>query len=1098
MNERTFLAQLEAASPGELSEILRRPTADEQRVLEIYFGAARLERLRSLALRGQRRGASRGNVVVLHGIMGGELTVFPPQKSNQQIWMNVPRIAIGGMGWLRMTPELTSEFDVRATGMLKKWYSEMLLGLAADQWNVQSFFYDWRVDLAETADALRKQIDAWFGPTAPVHLVGHSMGGLVSRTFILRHPQRWGKEARLIMLGTPNHGSFAIPQVITGALDTVRKLALVDVTHSRAELLSILNSFPGSLQLLPSPLVMPTMEPMYDEKTWSGFGVSAKLLGCARQSHERLAKIVDGTRMAYIAGCNQPTKSDVANWKQLDDTRGYKDSLDGDGTVPHLLGFLKDGGKRIPTYFVECEHGALPNHADVVAATLQLLVGAPCSLPVQPPKSRALPAAAVLAAARAACDQKEEAQLRELAQRTRARTRGLRDAAVPIAGDEIRAGELLVRSFLAEAAPKPAEPAEETTGAAAAPSAPEQPAPKRVAIRICLALRGLQEIVASDPPVDAISVGHYANVAPQNAELALDRAIGADLLITSLHRRGVISGMLGHNFQLSDPRDPKRIIVLAGMGQPGTFREAELAVLARELAWMLGRSGRSHLQTVVIGSGAGNLRPADAVRTWLRGIRRALWDAAAAGDPQLHTITFVEYSPANFLRIHNALAAAAHAFANDPEPLDIAYSVPDPEALDAANEAAKKEACKQGVEEMKRSLDASAPGPEAEPVRLTIRLVGDTFEFAALTADASIPQRETQIDPQLIEEANNLLPESTDFTSQFNHGNLLGTLLLPDDVREKVVRPGVPLVVTVDATTARVHWEMVALNPARIREKFTTDSFLGTACGLTRQLRTNFAPLPEAPLVTGRTLRVLVIADPAGDAPLPGAQEEGEAVASIFEEFGRTQPVEIIRLFGPGEATRVTVLDQLINNRFDVLHYAGHCFFNPDDPAASGWLFNAEPRQVLTARELSRIDRVPRFVFSNACESGITPDRASKRNALLAPSFAEAFFARGVSNFICTAWPVDDAGALAFARRLYRGLLGLRGPGNRAESAHEAMAAARIEIAVPGSGGMQTWGAYQHYGDPNFRFGTSPAAVQTPAPPAPEKSARAARRPRKK
>ena len=1096
MNERTFLAQLEAATPDELSQILRRPSAEEQRVLEIYFGTARLERLRGLALRGQRRGTPRGNVVVLHGIMGGELTVFPPNQSSQQIWMNIPRIAIGGVGWLRMTPEPKSQFEVRPTGILKKWYSEMLLGLAADQWNVQAFCFDWRLDLADLADALRAQIDKWFGASAPVHLVAHSMGGLVARTYLLRHPQRWAKGGRLIMLGTPNHGSFAIPQVITGALHTVRMLAAVDFTHNRAELLAILNGFLGSLQMLPSPLVMPTMAPMYDANTWAGFGVTGKLLERARQSHDRLAKVVDGARMTYIAGCNQITKVDVANWKKLDDTRGYKDSLDGDGTVPHLLGFLKEGAQRIPTYFVECEHGALPNHADVITATQQLLIGAPCALPQQPPKQRALPAAAVLSEVQAARDTKDEAQVRELAQRVRARTRGARDEAAPLTGDEVRAGELLMRSFLATAAPGVLD---ETGEVEPPPSLPTSPAPQRVAIRIRLALRGLQETVAGDPPVDAIAVGHYANVAPQNAELALDRAISGakgELLLTALHRRGVISGMLGQNFQLADPRAAARVIVLAGMGQPGTFREAELAVLARELVWMLGRSGRQHLQSVVIGAGAGNLRAMEALRAWLRGVRRALFDAAAAGDPQLRTITFVEHSADNFLRLHSALTAAQKSFASEAEPLDIDYAAPDRKTLAAAAQSATVEARKRGVRELRRSLDATAPGANAEPVRLTIRLLRDTFEFAALTADASVPQRDTQIDPTLIDEANDLLPEAADFAAQINHGHLLGRLLIPQDLREKVVRPGVPLVVTVDATTARVHWEMVALNSAPAAAGFKVESFLGTACGLTRQLRTNFAPLPEPPLVSGRPLRVLVIADPAGDAPLPGAQEEGEAVAAIFEEFSRTHAVEIVRLFGPGEATRVAVLDQLINHRFDVLHYAGHCFFNPDDPASSGWLFNHDPEHVLTAHELSRIDRIPRFVFSNACESGITPDRASERSALLAPSFAEAFFARGVSNFICTAWPVDDAAALAFARRFYRGVLGLRGPGFPAESAHEAMTAARAEIAVMGPGGMQTWGAYQHYGDPNFRI--APPAVITSKPPVVKPATRKQRTRRKK
>ena len=91
---------------------------------------------------------------------------------------------------------------------------------------------------------------------------------------------------------------------------------------------------------------------------------------------------------------------------------------------------------------------------------------------------------------------------------------------------------------------------------------------------------------------------------------------------------------------LSITRDSSRVIVLAGMGQPGTFRQAEFTVLARELVWMLGRSGRKHLQTVLIGSGAGNLRVPDAVRAWLRGVRRALYDAAPRKiQPQVITFT---------------------------------------------------------------------------------------------------------------------------------------------------------------------------------------------------------------------------------------------------------------------------------------------------------------------------------------------------------------------------------------------------------------------------------------------------------------------------
>ena len=203
----------------------------------------------------------------------------------------------------------------------------------------------------------------------------------------------------------------------------------------------------------------------------------------------------------------------------------------------------------------------------------------------------------------------------------------------------------------------------------------------------------------------------------------------------------------------------------------------------------------------------------DAVRAWLRGVRRALYDAAAAKDPYLKVITFTDISPTNFLLIHRALVEARTAFAHDPEALEIDYSEPSKEVLADAEKAAKAEAREKGVRDLRRSLESRAPD-SVEPIRLTIRLQGDIFEFAALTEDASVPQRVTQINPQLIDEANNQLPAASDFAVQLDRGNLIGRLLLPEDLREAIMRPGVPLVITVDATTARIHFEMISLAPA--------------------------------------------------------------------------------------------------------------------------------------------------------------------------------------------------------------------------------------------------------------------------------------------
>ncbi|MCC6271815.1 MAG: CHAT domain-containing protein, partial [Microbacteriaceae bacterium] len=294
--------------------------------------------------------------------------------------------------------------------------------------------------------------------------------------------------------------------------------------------------------------------------------------------------------------------------------------------------------------------------------------------------------------------------------------------------------------------------------------------------------------------------------------------------------------------------------------------------------------------------------------------------------------------------------------------------------------------------------------------------------------------------------------------------------------------------------------ELVGDQSAEIPQDEPHLQFLGTSRGFTRQLRTVHAPPPEPPPPPQRHLRVLVVADPAADAHLSGAEEEGIAVADLFEQFNivhaqssASNRVEVVRLFGPREATRTTVLRHLMMRTYDVLHFAGHCLYDAKQPAKSGWIFSNGER--LSAYEFTRIDRSPAFVFSNACESGVTPARSDERSVDLAPSFAEAFFARGVTNFVCTAWPVDDRAARDFALMLYAALLGLEPmtvgltatmphPSSLHSttfrptvplSMHQAMMRARRAIAVPPSD-TRTWGAYQHYGNPYFRF-FDPASI---------------------
>jgi hypothetical protein len=56
----------------------------------------------------------------------------------------------------------------------------------------------------------------------------------------------------------------------------------------------------------------------------------------------------------------------------------------------------------------------------------------------------------------------------------------------------------------------------------------------------------------------------------------------------------------------------------------------------------------------------------------------------------------------------------------------------------------------------------------------------------------------------------------------------------------------------------------------------------------------------------------------------------------------------------------------IVNEVYDVIHYAGHAFFDKKTNRA-GWLFARDCP--LTAKEIFRVRQVPRLVFANACFS---------------------------------------------------------------------------------------------------------------------------------
>jgi CHAT domain len=615
---------------------------------------------------------------------------------------------------------------------------------------------------------------------------------------------------------------------------------------------------------------------------------------------------------------------------------------------------------------------------------------------------------------------------------------------------------------------------------------------------------------ADGHPIDCIAVGHYLSLRPQDAELALDRRISAALprddtaveaesgILTQYSDRGIIRGELGQPFFIMDPRPaaapggesrPPLLIAIAGMGAPGRFGSSELTVVARELCWALGRMGRRHLATVLIGNGNGNLSVPTAIGAWIRGIKRAV--TGADPDLRLSRVTFVVRNGRKLEEVQGAIQSES-ARLRDLKRATIQYEAMTPDQIDAY----RKQAIEGEIKTLRREIRGGVPRREeaprlAAPTRLTVDYGAGRYRVSAITATAAVPEREFSLDPALVRDANAQLASAPDVAEQHRFGRLLQGLVIPDEFRS-YLGGSAPLSLLLDPAMARLHWEMMVSPDAPGAEdavlqanegapgpaggSFDEQMFLGTYRGLTRQLREVFTAPPQPPPPARRRLRVMIVANPAREHDLPGAMEEGRQIEALFHQFNELyekdgNEIEIISLRGPDEATRTDVLGMLMERSFDVLHFAGHSIYmEKGRRTVSGWVFSNGEN--LTASELDRLDRVPEFVFSNSCRSAEMPEQGRSSGA--APTLAASFFARGVGNFVCTGWPIDDGAGLEFARVLYSSLLGLerrQGVWARRERKpmSEAMREARVALATTPRG-TTIWGAYQHYGNPHGRL----------------------------
>jgi pimeloyl-ACP methyl ester carboxylesterase len=326
--------------------------------LGAYFGIPEYRALRTLARRAARAGAGGAGptVLLVPGIMGSQLGLARTAPlPNDILWIDPIDIQLGRLASLR----LPAVAPVVSLGVLLFSYLRLKLQLRARGFVVHMHDYDWRQPVTDLGRALGQRLQS-LAP-APLAIVAHSMGGLVARAALARphlpHVQQ------VVLLGTPNAGSFAVVQALRGTYAVVRKVARLDGAASAEDLTRrVFSSFPSLYDMLPRD----TAIDLFDPARWPAGGPQpdAALLAAARSTPAALAPA--DARFTVVAGTGQETVTAVRR-------RGaqfvYTLTRHGDGTVPTASAQLP--GAR--SLFARVAHSDLTRDAQVAAAVAQLL-----------------------------------------------------------------------------------------------------------------------------------------------------------------------------------------------------------------------------------------------------------------------------------------------------------------------------------------------------------------------------------------------------------------------------------------------------------------------------------------------------------------------------------------------------------------------------------------------------------------------------------------------------------------------------------------------------------------------------------------------------
>ena len=1026
------MSKVEKWTDAEIEAALRE--GREEAALRAHFGDGLYDELTSLSrapLRTQR--SDQPKVFLLPGIMGSKLSVREADGGSDLIWIDPYslRYSLDKLRWPQ-DPD-----PVFGSGVLSSAYLRMKFRLRWMGHDVEYLPYDWRSGIHQTGETVLEQIRATGGP---VNLVAHSMGGLVARKVAaIAEP---GEIKTVVTIGTPNHGSYSPVTAMRLTHEYVRLLGrLAEDMEPKDVVERYLSRYPGLLEMLPSPDKRPG-EDFFDADWWPGRGgvvPKAEFLQAAHSAATSLPPPDD--RFFQIVGIGQDT---LISSEKKQGRLIYRRSPDGDGTVPRDLAEM-DGVKE--RFYYEGGHAWLCNRLDIIRATDDLFrSGRTNRLRTDLPDIETRSMASVTEASLRSAASRNIPKADDLDAFTEDRLAGAFAGADPdpdldedLPAPSATVGEVVRTVSRDDAA---------LTGPRTYSFLMTRQQRRRLSVNV---LHGN----LLDVPAEAYVLGVFEGLQSLGGAVgAVDAALGGAL--SELVEDNQITGREGEVTLIPTPRYVMRTgcIAVVGLGRAGEPEAVKNAIrlAGRNLVRSLCISKIGSIATVLMGSRT-NLNGAETFRALFQGI----FESLKQNDPEQHfsRITVCEMREDAWQELEGQLANTFSRFGElDCEIVLNIDKVTAPQVVRAAASAARTERHQPDILDVRGEMIAETDG---DYLQLEINFIaGSGKGHWGGGRTVEVPRSLKKIK---LGDLDAITEELSGLTSDRDIGGLASDLrdLIFDEVaRDRLyLDPDTALVVINSPWASRVPWELLHSDnvPIALRggisRRYLPDARVVSRPNARRSVRDS------------RRDRLLMVSDPLDD--LFHARKEAEKVREILtQNFGRYELDELASSAATVEALKAKLSPDLGEPSVDLLHYAGHAFFDPEDRSRSGLILSGD--ETLDGSAIAMLPDIPRFVFLNACESSrVRKPRARDETALETADYvrrniglAEMFITRGVSTMLGTIWPVDDRDAGIFAAEFYRAAA--------TEDIGAAVLKARRALAAKES---PSWLNYIHYGEPS-------------------------------